>query len=127
MPIYVFKCIKCGKTLDIVRPMRNSDEPCICQGCGTSMVRDYQNGKPHVTPKLYRRSIVSDALGIHPSQTVEHQQVYPDIPVTPTGQLVFESYKQHDTYLKEQGFQFKPRKRKLKGKITKISEMSTPR
>lgn len=91
------------------------------------MVRDFQNGKPYVTPERYSRVIVSDALGIHPSQAVEHKAVYPDIPVTPTGQLVFESYQQHDKYLQENNYQFKPRKRKRRGKVTKVSEMSTPR
>lgn len=87
------------------------------------MVRDFQNGRPHVTPKLYSRAIVSDALGIHPDQAAEHKAVYPDIEITPTGRLVFDNYKQHDKYLTENGYQFKPRKKKLKGKVTKVSEM----
>lgn len=112
--------------MDSYRTMADSDKECTCE-CGALMIRDFQNGKPHVTPERYSHAIVSDALGIHPDQTAEHQAVYPNIPVTPTGQLVFESYKEHENYLKENGFQFKPRKRKIRGTVTKVSEMSTPR
>lgn len=128
MPIYCFKCKQCGGQDEVFRAsMNDSEKPHMCPDCRIFMIRDYQNGRPHVTPERYSRTIISDALGIHPSQAAEHKQVYPDIPITPTGQLVFESYKQHDKYLAEQGYQYKSRQRKLKGKIIKISEMSSPR
>ena len=49
------------------------------------------------------------------SQIAEHNKLFPDIEVTPLGQPVFKSFKQHDKYLEKTGF-YKSKK-KVDGRI----------
>ena len=33
MPIYEYKCVSCGKQFDLLRRMRQADEPVTCPSC----------------------------------------------------------------------------------------------
>lgn len=116
MPVYTFVCRKCGKSVELVRQMKEADNPVICS-CDPygQMERDYQADLPNVSGGDYHRPIVSDSLAVSPEQIAEHKQLFPDIQVTPEGQPVFDNFKQHDDYLKATGFRKKRQKLKSKG------------
>jgi putative FmdB family regulatory protein len=39
MPIYKYRCSKCGKELREIKPVREADEPMKCPDCKTEMKR----------------------------------------------------------------------------------------
>lgn len=59
---------------------------------------------------------VSQSLAINPSQIEEHSQAFPDVNVLPDGKIEFNSFKQHDNYLKKTGFVKMPKRNKSLGK-----------
>ena len=36
MPIYEYRCSKCGKEFELMRPFSQADEPAPCPSCGAS-------------------------------------------------------------------------------------------
>ena len=121
MPFYDFWCPDCNTQEEILctvskRP-REGDGTCpVCPECKKGMVRKYM-GQCVGGNKEYGTPLVSDALAMNPEQIPEHNRLFPDIKVAPDGRPVFETYNQHDKYLKATGFQKMPQKIKPKGKI----------
>ncbi|KKM74068.1 hypothetical protein LCGC14_1404060 [marine sediment metagenome] len=123
MPFYDFQCIDCGTRDDIlctVSKCPKDDAGPECSKCGKNMTRDY-NQKPKGFSRTgmgsYANGVVSQALAINPEQTEEHHKLFPDVEVLPDGCIKFDSYKQHDKYLKETGFQKLPQKLKGLGAV----------
>lgn len=114
MPTYCYVCPECGQTQEMVRALREREELPTC-ACRTVMVRDFGAERANVGDRPYRRPIVSNSLAINPSQIPEHKRLFPDIQITPEGQPIFESYRQHDTYLKKCGFVKNPQTRRPRG------------
>ncbi len=121
MPFYDFECIGCGTKDDVlctVSKCPEDDAGPECSGCGKCMTRNY-NKKPKGLSRTgvgdYAKGVVSDALAINPEQIEEHHRLFPDVDVLSDGRVKFDSYKQHDDYLKKTGFRKKPQKIKLKG------------
>jgi putative FmdB family regulatory protein len=113
MPCYGFHCNECGTEIEVMRPMSESDKDEICSECGKPMVREFGF---RVSGGEYSRAIVSDSLAISPTQIAEHKKHFPDIKVTPEGQPVFDSFKEHDAYLRKTGFVKHPGKGKRRAK-----------
>ncbi len=114
MPMYSFKC-KCGNVTEVVRPMKESDAPAMCQGpsgCGAYMERDFKADLFHTADDSYQAPLVSDSMAISMDQVAEHKRECPDIEITKEGQPVFTSYKQHEAYLKKTGFVKSPKKKR---------------
>jgi len=44
MPIYVYKCKRCSKREDRIRPIADRDELMLCQECGGPMARVLATG-----------------------------------------------------------------------------------
>ncbi len=84
------------------------------------MTRDY-NRKPEENSRTgvgkYAKGVVSQALAISPEQIEEHRKLFPGVEVLPDGCIKFDSYKQHDNYLKKAGFQKSPQKLKGLGAV----------
>lgn len=80
-----------------------------CPNCGKDM---YWDIKLRQTGDY---NFVSQSLAINPSQIPEHKKNFPNVDVLPDGRIRFNSYKQHDTYLKKTGFVKLPQKIKPKG------------
>ena len=101
MPIYDFKCEECGNEQhEITLSIReNVPEP---ECCGTRMIRDYRTGRGHNAG--YDKPILSDALGVHPSQLKAEQVRHPDREYTPDGRLVIRSHQDRERYLKQDGY-----------------------
>lgn len=36
MPVYEYHCETCDKTVELMRSMRDADQPVTCEGCGKS-------------------------------------------------------------------------------------------
>lgn len=83
--------------------MKDPDQSPICDCRGELMTRDYASERANIGDREYRSPIVSDSLAVSPAQITEHKRHFPDIEMTPEGQLVFRSYRQHDDYLKKIG------------------------
>jgi hypothetical protein len=63
------------------------------------MGRDFQADLFHTASDRYDKPIISDSLAIGMDQIAEHKAQYPEIEVTPQGQLVFDKYSTHQAYL----------------------------
>ena len=72
-----------------------------CQTCG-----EQREDFAHVgsTQQGYRKDVLSDTLGISPSQIPEHKRLFPDVDVLPDGRIRFENHHQRKKYLKATGF-----------------------
>lgn len=112
MPQYDFRC-DCGNTESVIRPMSESRQLLKCSNCGAGMYREY---KFRIGNRPYAKPLISDSLAISPDQAAEHRSHFPDVEVLSDGRLKFDSFKQHDNYLKKTGFVKKTQKLKRKGK-----------
>jgi hypothetical protein len=73
-----------------------------CPACGAKSVRESRSIKP---PGMdYDQPILSDALGVHPSQIREAQQRFPDHKFTPDGRMILESHQKRERVLKQLGY-----------------------
>lgn len=80
-----------------------------CPECGEDMRWDL--GKIQVGGDVtYGRTKYSDAMAVSPSQIEEHKKLFPDIKVDEHGRPGFDSFRQHDNYLKKCGFVKHPQK-----------------
>ena len=39
MPVYEYECARCGATTELLRPMRDMDQPAACAQCGSKKTR----------------------------------------------------------------------------------------
>lgn len=121
MPRYSYYCPKCDPNIeepfDIIKPMREASIAELCSTCNTIMERNFHSRGIHCGNKSYGSPIVSEALGIHPDQTAEHREHFPDIEVMPEGQLKFDSYQAHNNYLNKIGWGKNETRRIRKHKI----------
>ncbi len=102
MPTYVFKCGVCHATSDVMRPVDRRNDPLDCPDCGVKMARDLV-AEQCATRGDYTDEILSDAAGVMPSQVAEHRRLFPDVPITNDGRIVFTSHNQRRRVLKRLG------------------------
>lgn len=114
MPLYPYKC-KCGRKIEVFRPMYESDDPWKCK-CGKTMQHDLQAKAVRASGKDYSKPIHSDALAISPRQRAEHERTFPDIKLDNQCRPVFDKFASHEAYLKKCGLVKHPGKGKRKGK-----------
>jgi putative FmdB family regulatory protein len=103
MPVYCFKCA-CGKTLELIRPIALRNDPARCPDCRRKMQRDLQGEVVASTDQEYLTPILSDAMGVHPSQVAEAQKLHPDIRYKPDGRVEIRSHAEHKRVMKALGF-----------------------
>ena len=115
MPFYDFKCPACDHIVTEFLSMLETNKVIRCKRvyCDSAvMKRNYQT--EHIQANMdYHKPHISDSLAIHPDQTAEHKQVYPDVGVLPDGRIQFDSPKIHDNYLKKRGMFKHPQKKRL--------------
>lgn len=126
MPIYSFKCPKCGRLYEHFHLMKAVSKTRKCV-CGAKVVRDIAADVPFVSGgHQYRRAIHSDSLAISPDQVAAHKKQFPYIEIDSECRPVFDNFKNHDRYLKETNFKKEPQKIRRKGK--KITQkLPTPK
>ena len=117
MPRYDYYCPICKYKKQIVKPMNQYDKSEFCDDCLATMERDYNQHGLHCGNKHYSKPIISEALGIHPDQTAEHREHFPNIEVMPEGQLKFDNYQAHNNYLNKIGWGKNENRRIRKHKI----------
>lgn len=76
-----------------------------CPKCGTDMRWDMNVGGGQGDYHF-----VSESLAINPDQIAEHKATFPDVGVLPDGRIEFNSFRQHDKYLKKAGLVKHPKK-----------------
>jgi len=103
--IHEFVCDKCKVIVE------DTDTHKIhkCPVCGKDMRWDIE------LRQTGDYEFVSQSLAINPSQVEEHKENFPKVDVLNDGRIKFNSYKQHDNYLKKTGFVKCPQKLKPKG------------
>lgn len=104
MPVYCYECPECGRKDELLRRMAQSSDPAPCPACGNGMRRDYLAEHVHSPDQGYQTPLLSDALGIHPSQIPEAQQRFPHHKFAPDGRMVLESHSERNRVMKELGF-----------------------
>jgi len=113
MPCYCFFCPDCSKSVELVLHISEVSNEHKCE-CGGTLRQDYRAKNIHdVGDRQYHTPIHSDALAINPDQIEEHRREFPDVKIDNEGRPVFETYTQHEAYLKKTGFQKLPQKKKL--------------
>ena len=102
MPLYKYKCLKCGKLAEELRCMKDRNDERLCT-CGKEMERDYTIGRSNQPANCER---ISTALGVHVSQIESGEvfQVHPGSRWTPDGYLICENRAEHKRRLKERGW-----------------------
>lgn len=103
MPMYEFKCRKCGNHDSVVRPMAESEKLHTCPKCGYVMFRDWaaeQGGRGHAEAATF----YSDSLGVHPSQVEEARKRFPNRTFLDDGRMAIKDYQEYKAVLKEIGF-----------------------
>ena len=102
MPNYCFRCLTCGESAEVFRPMRDFALPETCK-CGASMYRDLKVEHSAVRGD-YNKPIVSDSMAFDAIDLAEHRKRFPDIEVVVdharSARPVFRSLGQKRAYLK---------------------------
>ena len=111
MPIYRFRCGECDDVIERILPMLQSQAATKCDQCGTLRKRDYGSEHAHAAPDSYGKTKWSDSLAVSIDQIDEHRRAFPDVKIDAEGRPGFDSYRQHDAYLKKAGFVKQPNKR----------------
>ena len=120
MPLYTFKCEQCEERTTVRRTMADSGKPFVC-GCGSKETgRDFQAEHAGAGDKEYGETRYSQSLAMSPDQIEEHKRLFPDIKVRADGCPGFDSYRQHDDYLKKTGFVKLPQRNRRR--VTKLSK-----
>ncbi len=101
MPVYCFKCDKCGRREEEQRVMADSDKPMAC-GCGVDMRRDIQAEAPNRLAACDTYPMVSYAAGGHVDDTQKMMQEDKRLGIREThyedGDPVFRSKKHRKEY-----------------------------
>lgn len=97
-----FTCDDCNTTIE----SKDTREIHKCPKCGLDMRWNLNVNSG--TRGDYR--FVSDSLAINPEQIAEHKKEFPNVGVLPDGRIEFNSFRQHDRYLKKTGFYKHPKK-----------------
>lgn len=102
MPIYCYKCDKCGKTAEFYVPMdqRNSVHPCDCKG--GVLARNMTAELVH-TDLPYQREVLSETMGINKNQIPRAKKLWPDSEWTPDGRMIVRSHQQRKRIMRERG------------------------
>lgn len=116
MPVYVYRCPVCGTTEDHLRRIADRNELLPCPVCPISyredgqveayaqaMERDITAEGGH-TDTGYQTPILSEALGVNPSQIDEAKQRFPHHNFHPDGRLILTSHGERKQVMKDLGF-----------------------
>ena len=102
MVTHDFVCSNC----DIIVQDTSAEKTHYCSKCGKAMRWDLVGNRS----SRGDYNFVSDSLAINPEQIAEHKKEFPDVGVLPDGRIEFNSFRQHDRYLKKTGFYKHPKK-----------------
>ena len=103
MPNYCFKCLGCGESAEVFRPMRDFALPETCK-CGALMHRDLRVEHSAVRGD-YNKSIMSISMAFNTQDLEEHRRQHPNIELKVdkagrTAYPIFRNLSQKRAYLK---------------------------
>lgn len=104
MIVHSFICDNCHRKIE------DTDTTVIhkCPTCGQDMRWDLTG--IGIAQGDYHH--ISESLAIHPDQTAEHREMFPQVGVLPDGRLEFDSVRVQQRYAEKCGFHKKPRRSK---------------
>ncbi len=120
--MFIAVCLQCydGKKGRITGVNRIDEDEPPCVVCGEPLYLVYTSKNPGGGSGDYK--LISESLAINPVQTKAHRKLFPGVEVFSDGRLQFNSFRQHDRYLKQTGFVKHTQKIKPKGKrVTPIA------
>lgn len=103
MPVYCFKCPRCGHRQEFLRPMERRNDPVDCL-CSQRMARDLAAERLGSTDLPYDKPVYSDAMGCHADQVAAFRKAHPNIEITDQGRVVCRSHREHRRVMRELGF-----------------------
>lgn len=108
MPLYTFKCTKCGLMFDQIECMEHRNNAQICPGCNGPASRDAEaelSGLGNVDETTKDHVRYSNSMGVNPSQIAEAERAYPGSKYTPDGRLIINSRQHKLMEMKRRGME----------------------
>lgn len=103
MPIYDYKCNKCGKETEQVRSIDDRNSPFKCK-CGGKLKRVWSNPH-HINATMVNNERWSETMGINPDQIPEAMKLFPGSEYHPeTGALKIKNRKHKLFEMKRRGY-----------------------
>ena len=106
MPLYTFRCSKCGLVFDHIECMEHRNNAQVCPGCSGPAGRDEESEisrRNHHQNEDHPR--LSHSMGVNPEQIKEAEKNFPGSAYAPDGRLVIKN-RQHKLYeMKRRGME----------------------
>ena len=108
MPLYVFKCDKCGMVFEHIECIEHRNDAQHCPGCNGPASRNAEAelaglGNVDETTKDHVR--YSRSMGVNPEQIKEAEKNFPGSRYTPDGRLIINSRKHKLFEMKRRGME----------------------
>lgn len=109
MPVYCYRCEKCGHGDERLRKVEERDRvyhcpSCLKDGAWATMKRDILGEHVNSTDQEYARPIFSEALGVRPDQVKDAQRRFPHHEFHPDGRMIIRSHASRNRIMRELGF-----------------------
>lgn len=103
MPLYDYKCRKCGRIFEKIESMKNymKDQKCKCGGKGKRVLTIGENRADELMKDNPRWS---EAMGINPDQLPEFRKVFPDSTYDSRGRLLIKNRAHKLLEMKRRGY-----------------------
>jgi putative FmdB family regulatory protein len=104
MPLYIFKCSRCGLVFDHIECTEHRNDAQVCPGCNGPASRNIEEecaGRKQI-PEHTR---LSKAMGVNPEQIPEAMKAYPGSEYTPNGDLIIHSRQHKLKEMKRRGME----------------------
>jgi len=109
MPVYAFRCEKCGTPEEKVFEVEKRKSEIKCGSCGGKSERDFcaEHDKSNTAPDAYSRPLISESMGVGPDQAKEATRRYAEAgcptDFTPDGQCIIRSRSHRNKLLQLNG------------------------
>lgn len=97
MPLYTYRCQRCGQVFDYIECIAHRNHAQHCPGCNGPAERDVQSeiaGCGDFNALNAEHVRYSNAMGVNPEQIEAAKKAYPGSEYTPDGRLIVRS-RQH--------------------------------
>jgi hypothetical protein len=104
MPVYCYQCKTCGKIHTDYRKRVDDRALPGPMCCGAPTTFAPFAATVNSTDMEYNKPVLSESMGVHPSQVAEHRRLHPDIPMTDDGRVIIKSHNEYKRIRKKLGF-----------------------
>lgn len=89
MPRYVYQCDHCLEIVELTRRVKDRNKRVECPtGDGHECHRHIGLEQCSTNNLDWDHPVLSERMGVSPSQVMEHRQRHPNIPITDTGEII---------------------------------------